>query len=206
MKSLQFHARGFSAYTEQNLVIQNISTKKKKEIDALVKEYGLTDGIQYSALPRRNSMSISFLPTCGLAIADLNITFQRCWISSTRCWQSYGLQDKEIVIRMTGYPRISLSLDNAGRSAFIGDRAEQMYQHVFGQQPYPVTGWIELAVRRTSGKQRFWNHCSQLSPNMRRTAGGRTLRRFCYSSRLCRQKFCRGRIFIRKPLVYQITT
>ena len=63
------HTGDFRLTPNQNLIIGNISTQKKKKIEALVKKYGLTDGAQYSAL-RRNSMACVALPTCGLAMAE----------------------------------------------------------------------------------------------------------------------------------------
>lgn len=63
------HTGEFRLTTNQNLIIANVSTQKKKIITELIEQYGLTDGKYTSAL-RRSSMACVALPTCGLAMAE----------------------------------------------------------------------------------------------------------------------------------------
>ncbi len=65
----KIHTGDFRLTANQNLIIANVSSQKKKKISELIEQYGLTDGEQYSAF-RRNSMACVALPTCGLAMAE----------------------------------------------------------------------------------------------------------------------------------------
>src|SRR5262249_21328491 len=65
----KIHGGDFRLTPNQNLVIANVSSQKKKKINELMEQYGLSDGKQHSAL-RRNSMACVALPTCGLAMAE----------------------------------------------------------------------------------------------------------------------------------------
>jgi sulfite reductase (NADPH) hemoprotein beta-component len=112
------HTGDFRLTPNQNLVIANINTKKKKEIEALVKKYELTDGIQYSAL-RRNSMACVSLPTCGLAMAESERYLPALLDKLDPMLADLGLQDKEIVIRMTGCPN-GCARPMLAEIAFIG--------------------------------------------------------------------------------------
>lgn len=112
------HTGDFRLTPNQNLVIANINTKKKKEIEALVKKYGLTDGTQYSAL-RRNSMACVSLPTCGLAMAESERYLPALLDKLDPMLAELGLQDKEIVIRMTGCPN-GCARPMLAEIAFIG--------------------------------------------------------------------------------------
>ena len=112
------HTGDFRLTPNQNLVIANINTKKKKEIEALVKKYGLTDGTQYSAL-RRNSMACVSLPTCGLAMAESERYLPALLDKLDPMLADLGLQDKEIVIRMTGCPN-GCARPMLAEIAFIG--------------------------------------------------------------------------------------
>src|SRR5690606_24076643 len=65
----QEHTGEFRITPNQNLIISNVTSQKKKKIEALMQQYGLNDGAHYTAL-RRNSMACVALPTCGLAMAE----------------------------------------------------------------------------------------------------------------------------------------
>ena len=65
----KIHTGDFRISANQNLVISNVTSHKKRKINELVDKYGLTDGKEYSAL-RRSSMSCVALPTCGMAMAE----------------------------------------------------------------------------------------------------------------------------------------
>ncbi|NEN84885.1 assimilatory sulfite reductase (NADPH) hemoprotein subunit [Paenibacillus elgii] len=97
------HNGDFRLTPNQNLIIGNVSTQKKKKIEEIIKAYGLTDGIQYSAL-RRNSMACVALPTCGLAMAESERYLPTLLDKIESILDEAGLREEEIVIRMTGCP------------------------------------------------------------------------------------------------------
>lgn len=112
------HTGDFRLTANQNLVIGNVSTQKKKKIEELIKEYGLTDGLQNSAL-RRSSMACVSLPTCGMAMAEAERYLPDLIDKIEPMLEEAGLSDKEIIIRMTGCPN-GCARPMLAEIAFIG--------------------------------------------------------------------------------------
>ncbi|WP_264050941.1 NADPH-dependent assimilatory sulfite reductase hemoprotein subunit [Methylobacterium flocculans] len=100
-KIAQVHEGDFRLTGNQNVIIANVPSEKRAEIEALVDQYGLTKGA--SAL-RRNSMACVALPTCGLALAESERYLPDLMTELETSLASHGLQDDEITIRMTGCP------------------------------------------------------------------------------------------------------
>ncbi len=99
----KIHTGDFRLTGNQNLIIGNVSSQKKKKIEQLIEAHGLTDGAAYSAL-RRNSMACVALPTCGLAMAESERYLPTLLDKLELILDEAGLRDDEIVIRMTGCP------------------------------------------------------------------------------------------------------
>ncbi|MCJ2033916.1 NADPH-dependent assimilatory sulfite reductase hemoprotein subunit [Methylobacterium sp. J-068] len=97
----EIHEGDFRLTGNQNVIIANVPSGKRAEIEALVDQYGLTKGA--SAL-RRNSMACVALPTCGLALAESERYLPSLMDELEASLASHGLQDDEITIRMTGCP------------------------------------------------------------------------------------------------------
>ncbi|MBB5356543.1 sulfite reductase (NADPH) hemoprotein beta-component [Anoxybacillus mongoliensis] len=112
------HTGDFRLTANQNLVIANVPSEKKEEIDALIKQYKLTDGKHYSAL-RRNSLACVALPTCGLAMAEAERYLPTLIDKIEEIVEENGLRDEEITIRMTGCPN-GCARHVLGEIAFIG--------------------------------------------------------------------------------------
>ncbi len=112
------HTGDFRLTPNQNLIIGNISSQKKKKIEELVKEYQLTDGTNHSAL-RRNSLACVALPTCGLAMAESERYLPDLMDKIEPMLEEVGLRDEEIVIRMTGCPN-GCARPMLAEIAFIG--------------------------------------------------------------------------------------
>lgn len=141
------HGGDFRLTPNQNLIIGNVSTQKKKKIEQLVAEYGLTDGLAYSAL-RRNSMACVALPTCGLAMAESERYLPTLMGKLETILDEAGLREEEIVIRMTGCPngcaRPALAeLSFIGKApgkynmylggGFAGERLNKLYRENIGE-------------------------------------------------------------------------
>ncbi|MDF2713456.1 MAG: sulfite reductase [Paenibacillus sp.] len=112
------HTGDFRLTPNQNLIIGGISSQKKKKMEELFKEYGLTEGGQHSAL-RRNSMACVALPTCGLAMAESERYLPELMDKIEPMLDEAGLRDEEIVIRMTGCPN-GCARPMLAEIAFIG--------------------------------------------------------------------------------------
>ena len=112
------HTGDFRLTPNQNLIIGNVSSEKKQEIEQLIQTYGLNDGTPYSAL-RRNSMACVALPTCGLAMAESERYLPTLLDKIELILDEAGLREEEIVIRMTGCPN-GCARPALAEIAFIG--------------------------------------------------------------------------------------
>ncbi|WP_127579324.1 assimilatory sulfite reductase (NADPH) hemoprotein subunit [Paenibacillus koleovorans] len=97
------HNGDFRLTPNQNLIIGNVSSQKKKKIEQLIETYGLTDGSALSGM-RRNSLACVALPTCGLAMAESERYLPTLIDKLELILDEAGLRQEEIVIRMTGCP------------------------------------------------------------------------------------------------------
>ncbi|MCM3115587.1 assimilatory sulfite reductase (NADPH) hemoprotein subunit [Neobacillus sp. MER 74] len=142
------HTGEFRLTTNQNLIIANVTAQKKKVINELVEQYGLTDGKHTSAL-RRSSMACVALPTCGLAMAEAERYLPELIDKIETIIDENGLRDKEITIRMTGCPNgcarpglgeIAFMGKAVGKynmylgAAFDGSRLNKMYRENIGEE------------------------------------------------------------------------
>ncbi len=114
----KIHTGDFRLTGNQNLIIGNVTSQKKRKINELVEKYGLSDGSQQSALRRSSIACVSF-PTCGLAMAEAERYLPILLGKLEVLLEDVGLQEKEIVIRMSGCPN-SCARPSLGEIAFIG--------------------------------------------------------------------------------------
>lgn len=114
----KIHTGDFRLTPNQNLTIGQVTSQKKKQIEALVEQYGLTAGEGLVAL-RRNAMACVALPTCGLAMAEAERYFPILLTKLEAIIEEAGLRDEEIVIRMTGCPN-GCARPALGEIGFIG--------------------------------------------------------------------------------------
>lgn len=141
------HTGDFRLTPNQNLIIGNITTQRKRKIEELVKQYGLTGGEHHSAL-RRNAMACVALPTCGMAMAEAERYMPEMLDKIDAILDEAGLRDEEIVIRMTGCPNgcarpflgeIAFTGKAPGKynlylgAGFAGDRLNKMYRENIGE-------------------------------------------------------------------------
>lgn len=165
------HTGEFRLTPNQNLIIANVSSRKKKQIENLIEQYGLTDGKYVSAL-RRNSMACVALPTCGLAMAEAERYLPRLIDKIDEIVDQNGLRDEEITIRMTGCPN-GCARHTLGEIAFIGkapgkynmylgaafdgSRLSKMYRENIGEEEILNELQILLAryARERSADERF---------------------------------------------------
>jgi sulfite reductase (NADPH) hemoprotein beta-component len=142
------HTGDFRLTPNQNLIIGNISSQKKRKIEELVQQYGLTSGERHSAL-RRNAMACVALPTCGLAMAESERYFPLLLSKIEALMDEAGIRDEEIVIRMTGCPNgcarpflgeIAFTGKAPGKynlylgASFTGERLNKLYRENIGEK------------------------------------------------------------------------
>lgn len=125
----KIHTGDFRLTANQNLVIANVTSQKKTKIAALLKEHGVEEGGNYSAL-RRSALSCVALPTCGLAMAEAERYLPTLIDKLEPILEQAGLRDEEINIRMTGCPN-GCARPALGEIAFIG-KAQGRYNMYMG--------------------------------------------------------------------------
>ncbi|SDP69820.1 assimilatory sulfite reductase (NADPH) hemoprotein subunit [Halobacillus aidingensis] len=108
----------FRLTPNQNVTLSNIKEENKREIEAIIEEYGLSEGKQNSAL-RRNSMACVAMPTCGLAMAESERYLPSLIDQIEDVLDEVGLRNEEIIIRMSGCPN-GCSRPALGEIGFIG--------------------------------------------------------------------------------------
>ncbi|PTJ17855.1 sulfite reductase [Staphylococcus simulans] len=146
-KLAQTHKGEIRMTPNQNLIFANVEKEDKAAIDAIIEEYGLTDGKNYSGL-RRNSMACVAFPTCGLAMAESERYLPSLVTKIEDILDEFGLREEEITIRMTGCPNgcarpalaeIAFIGKAPGKynfylgGSFVGERLNKLYKENIGE-------------------------------------------------------------------------
>lgn len=166
----KIHKGDFRLTPNQNLIIANVSSRNKKQIDELLEKYGLTDGRHFSAL-RRNSMACVALPTCGLSMAEAERYLPTLIDKIETIIDENGLRDEEITIRMTGCPNgcarhalgeigfIGKSLGKYNMylgAAFDGSRLSKLYRENIGEEE--ILSELKILLPRYARERKEGEH------------------------------------------------
>jgi sulfite reductase (NADPH) hemoprotein beta-component len=95
------HDGDFRLTPNQNLIIANVSPRKKARIDRLLRAYRIDNRLTGLRL---NGIACVGLPTCGLSLAESERYLPELIDALDEVVESAGLRDDEIVIRMSGCP------------------------------------------------------------------------------------------------------
>jgi sulfite reductase (NADPH) hemoprotein beta-component len=142
------HDGDFKITANQNLLIGQVSSKRKPVIDALLAKYRLANPNHQTAL-RLNSMACVAFPTCGLAMAESERYLPSLIDKLEVVIKQAGLENVPILIRMTGCPNgcarsvlaeIGLIGKAPGKynlylgAGFYGQRLNKLYRENIGEQ------------------------------------------------------------------------
>ena len=171
----KIHDGDFRLTANQNLMIANVSSEKRSEIEKLLEQYGMKDSHEKSGL-RLNSMACVALPTCGLALAEAERYLPDLIGELEEVLEESGLRHDAITVRMTGCPngcaRPYISeIGFVGRSpgcynvylggGFAGQRLSKLYRENFpGNEIKDLLAPIirRYAKERNEG-ERFGDFC-----------------------------------------------
>jgi len=138
------HDGSFILTGNQNLVIAQVSDKIKPKIDAILRNYKLTDGGTLSQL-RQHSIACAALPYCGLAFAEAERYLPTLIDKLEIILKANHLLQEAIVIRMTGCPNgcgrpFMAEIGFVGRApgfynlylggGFTGERLNKLYREM----------------------------------------------------------------------------
>jgi len=99
----KIHDGDFRLTANQNVIIANVSSKKRGEVEALLEKYGMAQSHERSAL-RLSSIACVALPTCALALAEAERYLPTVVTDVEEELEKEGLRHDAITIRMTGCP------------------------------------------------------------------------------------------------------
>ncbi|MEK6231683.1 MAG: NADPH-dependent assimilatory sulfite reductase hemoprotein subunit [Luteolibacter sp.] len=171
----KIHDGDFRLTANQNLMIANVSSEKRSEIEKLLEQYGMKDSHEKSGL-RLNSMACVALPTCGLSLAEAERYLPDLIDELEEVLEESGLRHDAITVRMTGCPngcaRPYISeIGFVGRSpgcynvylggGFAGQRLSKLYRENFpGNEIKDLLAPIirRYAKERNEG-ERFGDFC-----------------------------------------------
>ncbi|MFT5520995.1 MAG: sulfite reductase (NADPH) hemoprotein beta-component [Enterobacterales bacterium] len=97
------HQGEFRISPNQNLIISNITTETKAQIEQLLSKHNISTGAVESPT-RLNSLACVAFPTCGLAMAEAERYLPTFITKFEQLLGKFNLQDQAINIRMTGCP------------------------------------------------------------------------------------------------------
>ena len=123
------HEGDFRLTANQNLIIANVSSAKRTEINNLLIKYKIDECYDQSGL-RLNSMACVALPTCGLALAESQRYLPDLIEELEAVLEELGLEKEPITIRMTGCPN-GCARPYIAEIAFVG-RAPGKYNIYLG--------------------------------------------------------------------------
>ncbi len=95
------HAGDFVLSANQNIVISKVSDAERPVISGLIEQFGMA---RVQSGLRRNSMACVALPSCGLALAESERYLPALIDALDIALAEHGLDEEDIVIRMTGCP------------------------------------------------------------------------------------------------------
>lgn len=112
------HDGDFRLTANQNLIIGQVSSKRKPVIEALLEKYQLAEAHHQAGL-RLNSMACVAFPTCGLAMAESERYLPSLLDKLDVIIKQAGLENDPILIRMTGCPN-GCARSSLAEIGFIG--------------------------------------------------------------------------------------
>ena len=94
----------FRFTANQNVILADIRDKDKKTIEKILKKYRIEEYTDSVSALRKNSMACVALSTCPLAFAEAQRYLPSLISKIEPMLQKNGLQQEDIILRMTGCP------------------------------------------------------------------------------------------------------
>jgi sulfite reductase (NADPH) hemoprotein beta-component len=123
------HTGEFRLTPNQNLVIADVGSEQRAQIDALAAEYGLDDYRHASPLRLKSLACVAF-PTCGLAMAEAERYLPDFLDKLEALLDRHALRDAPISLRISGCPN-GCSRPYLGEIALVG-KAPGRYNLMLG--------------------------------------------------------------------------
>ncbi|OJU27494.1 MAG: sulfite reductase subunit beta [Sphingobacteriales bacterium 41-5] len=124
---------GFRFTVNQNVILSDINEEDKHTIDTLLRKYRIIEHTDNAGALRKNAIACVALNTCGLALAEAQRYLPTLISKIEPLLDKHGLQNDEIILRMTGCP------NGCGRSpnaeiGFVGTALGKYNLHIGGDR------------------------------------------------------------------------
>jgi sulfite reductase (NADPH) hemoprotein beta-component len=117
----------------QNLLLVNIKPDQRAALEQLLGEHGISASNPFSRT-RLASMACPALPTCGLALAESERVLPEMLTRVENLLSELGLQEEELIIRMTGCPN-GCARPFMAEIAFVGKSPNKYQLYLGGNEP-----------------------------------------------------------------------
>jgi sulfite reductase (NADPH) hemoprotein beta-component len=117
----------------QNLLLVNVRPEQRDGIERLLDEHGVSVRNPFSRT-RLASMACPAMPTCGLALAESERAMPGLLTRLEGLLAELGLQDEELVVRMTGCPN-GCARPYMAELAFVGKGPNRYQIYLGGNEP-----------------------------------------------------------------------
>ncbi len=117
----------------QNVILSDIRDEDKQVIDEILVRYGVIEHTNRASTVRANAMACVALNTCALALAESQRYLPSLITKMEPLLLKHGLQDEEMIIRMTGCPNGCARPFNA-EIAFVGTALGKYNMHIGGDR------------------------------------------------------------------------
>jgi sulfite reductase (NADPH) hemoprotein beta-component len=117
----------------QNLLLVDIKSEQRAEIDRLLAEHGVSTSNPFSRT-RLASMACPALPTCGLALAESERMMPEFLTRIEGLLAELGMPDEELIVRMTGCPN-GCARPYMAEIALVGKAPNKYQIYLGGNEP-----------------------------------------------------------------------
>src|SRR5579872_640913 len=121
----------FRFTVNQGLILADIKKKDKPLIQEILERFGIIRHTETASAIRKNAIACVALPTCGLALAESQRYLPTLLGQIEKLLAGYGLEDEQIIIRMTGCPN-GCGRPYAAEIGFIGTGPGRYNLHLAG--------------------------------------------------------------------------
>jgi sulfite reductase (NADPH) hemoprotein beta-component len=115
----------------QNIIVADVKEEDKAAVHALLEQFKITDHTEKASMIRKNAIACVALPTCPLALAEAQRYMPTLLSKIEPLLSRYGLQEEDIVIRMTGCPN-GCGRSYASEIGFVGTGPGHYNLHIGG--------------------------------------------------------------------------
>lgn len=117
----------------QNLIIGDVKEEDKAEINEILERYQLIEHTNGASLIRKHAIACVALNTCPLALAEAQRYFPSLLSKIEPLLVNHGLQNEEIIMRMTGCPN-GCARPFAAEVGFVGTALGRYNLHIGGDR------------------------------------------------------------------------